>query len=144
MGNKAILVCSVSGCKILSPPATPLEQGMFRFVSPCLEVHKHILLQPCFFVFLLCPHPCCQIAPTLPYPVANNIPLFCLPLTLQAHTQLWFLIKSNYVKDLLKKKKKILLYYSFVLMTTVCVFVSTTVLKKVVCLCCELSCYIII
>lgn len=32
-------------------------------------------------VFLLCPQPCCQFAPTLPHLVANNIPLLCTQLS---------------------------------------------------------------
>lgn len=99
-GNKAFLFVRYLVAKSC-PPAPPLGQGMFRFVSPSLEVHKHILLQPCFVVFLLYLHPCRQIAPTLPCPVANNIPLFCTQLSQtlltinlpSIHTDLF----SNYV-----------------------------------------------
>ncbi len=108
-GNKVCHVCSVSGCKL--PPSTPmydsavgLGRSMLRFVSASLEANKQILLPPCFLVFLLFLYPCCRIAPTLPYLVANNIPLFCPQLSQTELsfnppcTQLLFLIMTDSVK----------------------------------------------
>ena len=83
VGYKSLVVCSVQIAKSHPPPPLPrpckIQLRVFNRTCPrkSESSHKHILLPPCFLVFLLCLHPCCQLAPTLPYPVANNIPLLC-------------------------------------------------------------------